>query len=262
MTGDEWPPLVPDPPGQKGKLPGILPKIPSTHVGKTSRSSENKVVTLKAGSLTSAYHQLEKHRLQPVPVGSEYLCKNSPKMIVSQDNEELDWDLMRVAVPRPKGRVMEGTNMEDKALDGPLVSSQLCTSLLDRQMTVTMAQRKGRKRMTSAKKKQLENRSIFCGPTKKQKKKKKAKKPKVAGKDDQGADVPPEVDLRYFFLSCIGYIDLMSQEPPASETLETQENSTKKVPSIKKRKCKKRKVPQTLDLLAKVIKYPPTANLS
>ena len=187
MTRDGWPPLVPDPPGQKGKLPGILPKIPSTDVRKTSRSSEDKVVTLKAGSLTSAYHQLVKHGLQPVPVGSEHLCKDSPKMVVSQDNEELDWNLMRVAVPRPKGRVREGTNMEDKALDGPLVFAQLCTSLLDGKKTVTMAQRKGRKKMTSAKKKQLENRSIFCGPMKK-KKKKKAKKPKV------------EVNLKYSLL--------------------------------------------------------------
>ena len=212
MTGNEWPPLVPDPPGQDGKLPGILPRIPSTDVGKTSSSSEDKVVTLEAGSLTSAYHQLEKHGLKPVPVGSEYLCKDSPKMIVNQDNVELDWNLMRVAVPRPKGRVMEGTNMEDKALDGPLVFAQLCTSLLDGKKTVTMAQRKGRKKMTSAKKKQLENRSIFCGPMKKRKKKKKkAKKPKV--EDIQGADV--EVNLNYsllwialcsiFFMSCYLY---------------------------------------------------------
>ena len=54
--------------------------------------------------------------------------------------------------------------------------------------------------MTSTKKKQLENRSIFCGPTKKRPKKRgprKPKKPKVEQKDEQGADIPPEVGLQH-----------------------------------------------------------------
>ena len=244
MTGDEWPPLVPDPPGHKGKLPGILPRIPSTDVGKTSSSSEDKVVTLEAGSLTSAYHQLEKHGLQPVPVGSEYFCKDSPKMIVNQDNVELDWNLMRVAVPRPKGRVMEGTNMEDKALNGPLVEFQLGTSSqLDGQRTVTMAQRKGRKKMTSAKKKQLENRSIFCGPMKKRKKK--AKKPKVEGKDVHGADVPPEVDLNYF-LSWIGYIYLRNHLHLRHWGLRKRE--PRKYPASKRKKARQKRQRRFLKL--------------
>ena len=64
MTGNEWPPLVPDPPGQEGKLPRILPKIPSTD--KKSIGSKDKVATLEAGSLNSAYRLLDQHGLQLV----------------------------------------------------------------------------------------------------------------------------------------------------------------------------------------------------
>ena len=204
MAGEEWPPLVPHPPGHQGQeLPDILPNIPSPDKGKRSSGSKDKVVTLEAGSLNSAYYQLEQRGLQPVPVVSTHLCQDSPKMKVTQGTEKMDWDLMRVAIPRCKGRFIEGTNMEDKALDGPHHSSILCSgNQLDLQMTVTMAKKKGRKKMTLAKKKQLENRSLFCGPLKKKPKKKKpkrTKKPKVEGKDRQGVDdVPPEVDLSHF----------------------------------------------------------------
>ena len=195
MTGEDWPPLIPDPPGQEGKLPGILPKIPSNE---KPSGSKDKVVTLEAGSLNSAYRLLDKHGLQPVPIGSKSLCKGSPKMRVFQDMEQLDWDLMKVAVPRCKGRVKEGANKDDKALPGPLESSSLCQGIqLDGQKTVTMAKKKGRKRMTLAKKKQLGNRSLFCGP----KKPKKKRKPKAGRKDAQSAAVPSKVNLQYFLSS-------------------------------------------------------------
>ena len=197
MTGRDWPPLVPYPPGQEGKLPGILPKIPSSD---KSSGSRDKVVTLEAGSLNSAYRLLEKHGLQPVPTGSTSFCKGSPKMRVFQDEEQLDWDLMRVAVPRCKGRVKEGMNKDDEALTGPLASSILCQGIqLDRQKTVTMAKKKGRKKMTPAKKKQLANRSLFCGP----KKPKNKKKPKAGRKDTQSTAVPSKVNLRYLSLKYI-----------------------------------------------------------
>ena len=190
MAGEEWPPLVPRSPGHEGQeLPDILPNIPSTDKGKKSRGSKDKVVTLEAGSLNRAYRLLDKHGLQPVPDGSESFCKDSPKMKVFQDKEDLDWDLMKVAVPRPRDNVMDGINMEKKALDNPPVSSR---SQPDRQKTVTMVKKKGRKKMTLAKKKQMENRSLFCGPLAKKKKKpkkKKAKKAKVEEKNGQGARI-------------------------------------------------------------------------
>ena len=233
MTGGEWPPLVPDPPGQEGKLPAIVPEIPSKNV-----APKKKVVTMEAGSLISAYHQLEQHRLQPVPVGSESFCKDNPKMKVIQDYQQMDWDLMRVAVPRPKdrvveginkqdralspvprpkGRAVEGTDKENRALDGPPVPSRHCTG------TVTMVKKKGRKRMTSKKKEQLENRSIFCGPMK-PKKKKKGKKSKVGGEDAQEAAVPPKVDLLYF-LSWL--YRLVGSENPSLEKEKEQEKTAK-----------------------------------
>ena len=188
-AGDEWPPLVPHPPGHEGQeLPDILPNIPSTR-GKLSSGSKDKVVTLEAGSLNSAYHQLDQLRLQPVPAWATYLCKDSPKMKLIQDYQQLDWDLMKVAVPRPRDNVMEGINIEKKALDNPPVSFR---PQPDRQKTVTMVKKKARKKMTLPKKKQMENRSIFCGPLAKKKKKpkkKKSKKAKVEEKDGQGADV-------------------------------------------------------------------------
>ena len=192
MTGDDWPPLVPDPPGQGGKLPGILPKIPSND---KSSSSKDKVATFEAGSLNSAYRLLDKHGLQPVPTGSTSLSKGNPKLRVFQDKEQLDWDLMRVAVSRCKGGVKEGTNKDDKALPGPLESSSLCQGIqLDGKKTVTMAKKKGRKKMTLAKKKQLGNRSLFCGP----KKRKKKGKPKAGRKDAQSTADPSKVNLQYF----------------------------------------------------------------
>ena len=232
MAGEEWPPLVPHPPSQEGQdLPDILPNIPFTK-GKISSGSKDKVVTLEACSLTNAYHQLEQRGLQPVPVGSEYLCQDSPKMKVTQDHKQLDWDLMRMAVPRPKAKVIEGTNMEVKALDGPHRSSIPCTgSLLDGQKTVTMIKKKRKKKMTSAKKLQLKVRSIFCGEKKKKPKKKKPNKKKPKKKTD------PK---------------------------DGQKESCKEIPSLRERKSRKkcaRKVPRTLDLSAEVIKYSPTANL-
>ena len=226
--------MVPDPPGQEGTLPAIVPKIPSKNV-----APKKKVVTMEAGSLNSAYHQLEQHRLQPVPVGSESFCKDTPKMKVIQDYQQLDWDLMRVAVPRPKDRVVEGINKEDRALDPkgrvveetdkkdraldvPPVPSRHCTGAHG-QKAVTMFKKKGRKRMTLAKKVQLENRSIFCGPMK-PKKKKKGKKSKVGGEDAQEAAVPPKVDLLYF-LSWL--YRLVGSENPSLEKEKEQEKTAK-----------------------------------
>ena len=198
MTGGEWPPLVPDPPGQEGKLPAIVPKIPSTNqkpLGSKDMSPRKKVVALEAGSLNSAYRQLEKHRLQPVPTGSESLCEKTPNMKVVQDNVEMDWNLMRVAVPMTKDKVVEGINKEDKALDGPVVSSRHRTSAHE-QKAVTMVKKRRRKRMTSPRRKLLENRSIFCGPMKKKKtKRSRPNKSKADQKAAQEAAVHPKVHL-------------------------------------------------------------------
>ena len=241
MIGNDWPPLVPYRPGEEEKLPGILPKIPSKDEDRRWRASQDKakekVVRLEAASLTSAYNQLEKHGLHPVPVGSEHLCQDNLKMKVMEG--DLDWDLMKVAVPRGKVRLVEGINNDDKALDGPhRPSNNLCVGNQQGvQKTVIMVRKRGKKKMTSTKKKQLENRSIFCGPTKKRPKKRgprKPKKPKVEQKDEQGADIPPEVGLQHL-VSWIN-IDMMAQGPPASVL---------KQPT---------KVPQTLDLSAEVIR--------
>ena len=250
MTGCEWPPLVPDPPGQEGKLPAIVPKVPCS----SKNVALKKVVTMEAGSLNSAYRQLEQHGLWPVPVGSESYCKDTPKIKVVQDHQEMDWDLMRLAVPEPKDRVKEGINKDDKAMgsgEDPKSSGRVAHGTKEEkkaldgppEKAVTMVKKKRRKGMNSKKKEQLKNRSIFCGPMKT--KKKKSKKSKVDGKDVQEAAVPPKVDLLYF-LSWI-HIDLLAQE----------------LPRLQKRKGKKkepspRKVPQTLDLSAEVIKYSPT----
>ena len=254
MSANDWPRLVPGPRAQDEKdLPDIVPNIPSTDKGKKSRGSKDKVVTLEAGSLNSAYRQLDQHGLQPVPNVSTHLCQDSPKMKVFQEKEDLDWDLMRVAVPRPKDRVIEGTNKEEKALDGPHRSSVLCPGIrMDGEKTVTMVKKKKKKKMTLAKKVQLENRSLFCGPMKKKKKpkKKKPKKSKDGRKDAQGSAVPPEVDLQYF-LSYI-YVDLVAQEPPVSETSSSEKRNRKG------KKKESRKVPQTLDLSAEVIEYSPS----
>ena len=223
-AGEEWPPLVPHPPSHGGQdLPDILPNIPPTR-GKISSGSKDKVVTLEACSLNNAYRQLEQHGLQPVPVVSTHLCQDSPKMKVIQDHEQLDWDLMRMAVPRPKDKVMEGTNMEVKALDGPQPSSILYTGRTDRQKTVTMIKKKRKKNMTSAKKLQLKVRILFCGEKKKKPKKKKSKKKK----------------------------------DPKDGPKENPDNGHKEIPSLRKRKGKKklaRKAPETLDLSAEVIRY-------
>ena len=192
MTDDDWPPLVTDPPGQEGKLPGILPQIPSTD---KSGGSKDKVFTFEAGSLNSAYRLLDRHGLQPVPTGSTSLCEGNPKMRVFQDKEQLDWDLMRVAVPRCKGRLKEGTNKDDMALPGPLETSSLCQGIqLKGKKAVTMTKKRGRKKMTLAKKKQLGNRSLFCGP----KKQKKKKKRKAGRKDAKSTADPSKVNLQYF----------------------------------------------------------------
>ena len=237
MTGDDWPPLVPDPPGEGGKLPGILPKIPSNE---KSSGSKDKVVTLEAGSLNSAYRLLDKHGLQPVPTGSTSLCKGSPKMRVIQDMEQLDWDLMRVAVPRCKGGVKEGTNKDHKALPGPPVSSSLCQGIqLKGKKAVTMTKKRGRKKMTLAKKKQLGNRSLFCGP------KAKKKKPKSGRKDAQSAAVPSKVNLQYFLswkyiLICLlrnhyhlrhwGVRTVATRKSPPSEREKARKNGQGKLP--------------------------------
>ena len=193
MTGGEWPPLVPDPPGQEGRLAAIVPKFPSTAMH-GDVGFKKKVVTLEAGSLTSAYGQLEKHRLQPVPVGSEFFCEGSPTMTVVQDNVKMNWDLMRVAVPRTNDKVVDGVNTNDKALDGPAILSRHSTGSLG-EKEVNMVKKRGRKKMTSAKKKNLENRSIFCGPAKKTKKNRsRKKKSKACQKDAQEAAVLPKVD--------------------------------------------------------------------
>ena len=188
--------LVPGPPGQEGKLPAIVPKIPSTaKKAHGNVGSKKNVVTLEAGSLNSAYRQLEKHRLQPVPVGSESFCEGTPNMEVVQDNVQMGWNLMRVAVPRTKDKVVEGVNKEDKALDGPVVSSRHCTSAHG-QKAVTMVKKRRRKRMTSPRRKLLENRSVFCGPMKKKKtKRSRPKKSKADQKDAQEAALPPKVHL-------------------------------------------------------------------
>ena len=248
MTGDKWPPLVPDPPGQEGKLAAIMPKFPSTD--KKSSGSQDKAVVLEAGSLNSAYHKLDQLGLQPVPAELTYLWNDNPKMKVFQDDQKLDWHLMRVAVPRPRDNVMEGTKKEEKALDGPNRSSVLCPGIqMAGEKTVTTVKKKGRKKMTSAKKVQLQNRSLFCGPMK-PKKKKKGKKSKVGRKDAQGPAVPPEVDHLYFL--SYKYVDLLAQEPPVSEKRKNKRKGKKKEP---------RKVPRTLDLSAEVIEYSTTNQL-
>ena len=248
MTGDKWPPLVPDPPGQEGKLAAIMPKFPSTD--KKSSGSQDKAVVLEAGSLNSAYHKLDQLGLQPVPAELTYLWNDNPKMKVFQDDQKLDWHLMRVAVPRPRDNVIEGTEKEEKALEGPNRSSVLCPGIqMAGEKTVTTVKKKGRKKMTSAKKVQLQNRSLFCGPMK-PKKKKKGKKSKVGRKDAQGPAVPPEVDYLYFL--SYKYVDLLAQEPPVSEKRKNKRKGKKKEP---------RKVPRTLDLSAEVIEYSTTNQL-
>ena len=227
MTVKDWPPLVPCRPGEEEKLPGILPNIPPTGLLKASEDeAKTKALRLEAASLTNAYDQLEKHGLQPVPAGSKHLCKDSPKMKVAQGG--IDWDLMKVAVTRSKDRLVEGVNKDDKALDFDRDRQSIPSTETDNQpyvqKRVTMVKKKSRKKMTLAKKRQLENRSIFCGPNKKKKKpkKKKPNKAKVEEeKDGKGADVS----------------------------------------SWRKRRSKKKtatKVPQTLDLSAEVILDNPT----
>ena len=96
MAGNEWPPLlVPDPPGQEGKSPDILPKIPSTDEGKRSKGCEENSKVLVVESLTSAYRQLEDKKLQPVPSWSKSLCYEGKKMTVFQDSQKLD-DVLRL----------------------------------------------------------------------------------------------------------------------------------------------------------------------
>ena len=218
MSGNDWPLLVPDPPGQEGKWPVIMPTIPSINQGRTSMSSEDRV-TLDAYSLTNAYHQLQtnayKQHLQPVPVGSEFLCKDNLKMRVVQDGQKMEWDLMRVAVSKRSNGLSEGCNKEDKALDGPQPSSCLYTGSPGLK-AVPIVKKRRRQKMTLRKKKQLENRSLFCGPKKAKeapadgrnsknpngaddpkygKKKRKPKKLKAGGENAQEAAVGPEVGL-------------------------------------------------------------------
>ena len=229
MTGKDWPPLVPYRPGEEEKLPEILPDLPPTVGAKRLKASEdeakNRAIRLEAASLTSAYHQLEKHGLRPVPDGSKHLCKDSPKMKVTQG--DIDWDLMKVAVTGSKDSLKDGINKEDEPLDfdrdRPPIPSTDNDIQPYVQKRVTMVKKKGKKKTTPAKKRQLENRSIFCGPIKKKKKPKKKMltKAKVEEKDGKGADVS----------------------------------------SWRKRKSKKKpamKVPQTLDLSAEVISHIPT----
>ena len=230
MTGNEWPPLlVPDPSGQDGKSPGILPKFPSTD---TKEKCKEKEEVLVADSLTNAYQQLEAKNLQPVPVGSKSLCYEGKKMTVFQDKLTMEWDLMEEAVPSRRDRVKTGENQEGKALVGPNDSARLYTDALVVQKTVTIVKKRRKQKMTLKKKKMLENRSIFCGSKinipkipgepKDGPKKRKAKKPKVGVKNPQ------------------------EQEPSSSQ----------KIPRKRERKNKKeptRKVPRTLDLSAKVI---------
>ena len=252
MSDNDWPRLVAGPPGQEGKdLPAILPKIPQ--VDKISSGSNVKVVMLEAASLNSAYHQLDQRGLQPVPVGSTYLCQDSLKLKVIQDDQELEWDLMKVAVPRPRNKVMDGTNLEKRALDGPLPS--LChRGQLDGQKTVTMAKKKGRKKMTEAKKKQLENRSIFCGPL--------AKKKKSKQKKSKKAEVEEEKKVEGKYVS--RRKKRTNKKKPARKfspsldlSAEEKEGQGADHSSWRKRTNKKkltRKVSKTLDLSAEVIR--------
>ena len=262
MAGNNWPPLVPDLPGQEGKSPGTLPKIPSTDEGCGQRredckeKSKEKEDMLVAESLASAYRQLEDKKLQPVSSEWKFLCYKGKKMTVFQDSQKLDWNLMEVATYKPKDRVKVGKNLDAKALVGPLSSSSLCiSSQVDVQKTVTMVKRRGKHTRTLEKKRQLENRSIFCGPKKvkanpknqpkmdksehKDGKKTKAKKSKDGRNNQQDAVVSPEADL----------------ESGGQEN----KMSSKRVSGRRKVKGKKkpaRKVPKTLDLSAKVVKVP------
>ena len=261
MTDNQWPPLlVPHPPCQEEKSPQTLPKIPPTDEGKKSKDCEEKSKEkedmLVAESLVSAYRQLEDKKLHPVASEWKSLCYKGKKMTVFQDSQKLEWNLMEVATYKPKDRVKMGKNLDAKALVGPLSSSSLCiSSQVDVQKTVTMVKRRGKHTRTLEKKRQLENRSIFCGPKMvkanpknqpkmdksehKDGKKTKEKKSKDGRNNQQDAVVSPEADL----------------ESGGQEN----KMSSKRVSGRRKVKGKKkpaRKVPKTLDLSAKVVKVP------
>ena len=241
MAGNDWPLLVPDPPGKDTKLPETLPTIRSTDEGKKTKGwekkSNEKEEVLVADSLTNAYQQLEAKNLQPVPVGSKSLCYKGKKMKVFQDKLTMEWDLMEEAVPSRRDRVKTGENQEGKALVGPNDSARLCADAPNVQKTITMVKKRRKQKMTLKKKKMLENRSIFCGP------KKAGSKINIPNIPGEPKDVPKK---RKAIKPKVGVKNPQEQEPSSSQ----------KIPRRRERKNKKeptRKVPRTLDLSAKVI---------
>ena len=140
-----------------------------------------------ASSLNGAYEQLAKNGVAPVTKEFHILSEGPRMEVVHGENHvRLEWGLIKLAAQRPRGALLDGKNSQQKSLVGPEPSSELKPSPIlpggKKGILVNSCKPRRRKRMTSAKARQLSDRRLFKGgcPKKKKKRGKRAKKDKVA----------------------------------------------------------------------------------
>ena len=155
---DDWPDLVSNP-FKQGKKREILTVLPSKDSGKAS-SREGVLETsstLEATSLNDAYRRLKEGGLIAVPGDFRPLGGISKKIIVDPGNPGSEpWNLVKAAVPSPRGNIKDGINSEAKSLPGPMLSSTSAEnpSNLGRVVTSTRRRRRRRKKTPVGKKDQ------------------------------------------------------------------------------------------------------------
>lgn len=149
---DSWPDLVPDP-LKEGNKKGILTVVPPRDSDKTSsRDGVLERSTLEAASLNDAYRRLKEGGLVAVPGNFNPLGGISKRMIVDPGNPgSQPWNLVKAAVPPPRGNVRDGINSEAKCLPGPMSTSTLTGNTSNPGRVVNVKSR--RRRKTAAEKK-------------------------------------------------------------------------------------------------------------
>ena len=151
------PPISPNSMGHKS--PKITISLPSKDSGKIS-SGEGVLETsstLEATSLNDAYRRLKEGGLIAVPGDFRPLGGISKKIIVDPGNPGSEpWNLVKAAVPSPRGNIKDGINSEAKSLPGPMLSSTSAEnpSNLGRVVTSTRRRRRRRKKTPVGKKDQ------------------------------------------------------------------------------------------------------------
>ena len=148
---NNWPPISPD--SLIHESPKITIILPPRDSDKTSsRDGVLERSTLEAASLNDAYRRLKEGGLVAVPGNFNPLGGISKRMIVDPGNPgSQPWNLVKAAVPPPRGNVRDGINSEAKCLPGPMSTSTLTGNTSNPGRVVNVKSR--RRRKTAAEKK-------------------------------------------------------------------------------------------------------------